>query len=308
MNTVKKITWLIAHQPERLFLRTANAFADALKSKTNTVFELEIHTMSSYTEKYGAPTENLLNLLDNGTIQMTQTEVGNYGRWNKNFMALDLPFLFKDHDHCDRVLEGKIGKALCQNLVNHANMRGLSFTYSGGFRVIGSNTPIGSLEGLKNLRVLTGRNPVLSETLSAVGAIATPHSSSAADNFGYTHVNNGEADATETTYIRFQGKHVLKTNHSMFLTAIAINEEFYQSLNIEQQQAIADAALEAGRLERQWSIEDSMEFENKCIENGVSISELAPEELQSFRDAVESIYSTWESRFLPGMVKHIRMQ
>jgi TRAP-type C4-dicarboxylate transport system substrate-binding protein len=307
MKTVK-IKWLIAHQPERLFLRTANAFADALKTKTNSAVDLEIHTMTSYTEKYGAPTNHLLNLLDSGEIQMTQTEVGSYGRWNKNFMALDLPFLFKDHDHCTRVLEGKIGKAMCQNLANHANMRGLAFTYSGGFRVIGSNQPITTLDGLKNLRVLTGQSPVLSETLSAVGAVAKPHSETAADNYGYTHVNNGEADATETTYIRFQGKHVLKTNHSMFLTAIAINEEFYQSLDVELQQAITEAALEAGRLERQWSIEDSEEFENKCVENGVNISELAPEELQRFRDSVESVYTSWESRFLPGMIKHIRMQ
>lgn len=306
MKTVK-IKWLIAHQPERLFLRTANAFADALKNKTKSVVELEIHNMSTYTEKYGAPGNHLLNLLDSGEIQMTQTEVGNFGRWNKNFMALDLPFLFDSHDHCTRVLEGKIGQAMCQNLANHSNMRGLAFTYSGGFRVIGSNEPIDCLDGIKNLRVLTGQNPVLSETLAAIGAVAKPHSESAADNFGYTHVNSGEADATETTYIRFQGKHVLKTNHSMFLTTIAINEDFYQGLDIELQTAITEAALEAGKLERQWSIEDSKEFEDKCIENGVSITELSASELQQFRDSVMGVYDSWESRFLPGMIKHIRM-
>jgi TRAP-type transport system periplasmic protein len=307
METVK-IKWLIAHHPERLFLRTANAFADALKKKTNSTVELEIHTMSTYIEKYGKPTGNLLNLLDSGEIQMTQTEVGEYGRWNANFMALDLPFLFNGHDHCTRVLEGKIGKAMCQNLANHANMRGLAFTYSGGFRVIGSNEPITDLDGLKNLRVLTGRNPVLAETLSAVGAVAKAHSESTADDFGYAHVNAGEADATETTYIRFQGKHVLKTNHSMFLTTIAINEDFYQGLSSELQQAIREAALEAGHLERQWSIQDSLDFEENCEENGVSITELSAEDMQQFRDSVMGVYDTWESRFLPGMIKHIRMQ
>lgn len=307
MKTVK-IKWLIAHHPERLFLRTANAFADALKKKTDSKVELEIHTMTTYTEKYGEPTDHLLNLLNSGEIQMTQTEVGAYGRWNANFMALDLPFLFEDHDHCTRVLEGKIGKAMCQNLANNANMRGLAFTYSGGFRVIGSNDPITSLEGLKNLRVLTGQSPVLSETLAAIGAVAKPHSETTADNFGYAHVNSGEADATETTYIRFQGKHVLKTNHSMFLTAIAINEEFYQSLDPELQAAISDAALEAGRLERQWSVEDGKEFEDNCVENGVTISELNADEMAQFRESVMGVYDSWEKRFIPGMIKHIRMQ
>lgn len=307
MKTVK-IKWLIAHQPERLFLRTAGAFADALKKRTSVPVEIEIDNVTTYTKKYGELTKDLLNMLNDGDIQMTQTEVSTYGRWNKNFMALDLPFLFNDHDHCTRVLEGKIGQAMCQNLANHSNMRGLAFTYSGGFRVIGSNKPIENLDALKNLRVLTSRtSPVLRETLSAVGAVATLHNAEL-DNYGYTDVDNGIADATETTYIRFQGKHVLKTNHSMFLTTIAINEKFYQSLDPELQQAIADAAIEAGQLERQWSVEDAQQFEENCVQNGVSIYDLSDEDKQKFRDSVESVYTTWEDKFLPGMVKHIRMQ
>jgi TRAP-type C4-dicarboxylate transport system substrate-binding protein len=306
MKTVK-IKWLIAHHPERLFLRTANAFADALKNKTNSTVELEILTVPMYKEKYGEPTKNLLNLLNDGDIQMTQTEVSEYGEWNKNFMALDLPFLFRDHDHCTRVLEGKIGRALCQNLANNANMRGLAFTYSGGFRVIGSNAPINSFDELKNLRVLVSRSPINQDTMSAVGATTAKHKAEL-DNYGYADIANGTADATETTYIRFQGKNVLKTNHSMFLTTIAINEEFYQSLDTELQQAIAEAALEAGHLERQWSIEDAHEFENNCQENGVSINELSAEDNKKFYDAAMSVYNTWEEKFMPGMIKHIRMQ
>jgi TRAP-type C4-dicarboxylate transport system substrate-binding protein len=304
-----KIKWLIAHQPERLFLRTANAFANALqKKKTNSMVELEIHTMSTYTEKYGAPRDHLLNLLNDGEIQMTQTEVSAYGLWNRNFMVFDLPFLFRDHDHCTRVVEGKIGQAMCQNLANNANMRGLAFTYSGGYRVIGSNEPINSLEDLKNLRVLSSlANPISQETLAALGAVATPHGGSN-DNHGYAKIEDGLADATETTYIRFQGKHVLKTNHSMFLTTIAINNEFYQGLDSDLQQAIAEAALEAGHLERQWSIDEAQEFEEKCIENGVSITELSAAEMKEFRDSVMKVYDTWESQFPPGMIDHIRMQ
>ena len=306
METVK-IKWLIAHQPERLFLRTANAFADALKKHTNAQVELEIMTMSTYKEKYGEPTKDLLNMLNDGDIQMTQTEVSHYAPWNNNFLALDLPFLFKDHDHCTRVLEGSIGRALCQNLANHSNMRGLAFTYSGGFRVIGSNEPITSYDDLQNLRVLISPSPINRDTLSAVGAIATPHNTKH-DNYGYTDVNAGIADATETTYIRFQGKHVLKTNHSMFLTTIAINDEFFQGLSNDLQTAIFEAAIEAGRLERQWSVEDAHEFEEKCNENGVSITELNEEDSKKFYDSSMSVYDTWEKKFVTGMIKHIRMQ
>lgn len=48
-----KIKWLIAHEPERLFLRTANAFASELNKKIGDQVEIEILTTKTYVEKYG---------------------------------------------------------------------------------------------------------------------------------------------------------------------------------------------------------------------------------------------------------------
>lgn len=301
------IKWLIAHDPERLFVRTAKAFTDALSSRIGNTVDVEVLTISSYEQKYGKPQKDLLNLLNDGDVQMTQTEVGYFGHWNKNFMVLDLPYLFRDHDHCTRVLEGRIGQAMCANLAKHSNMRGLAFTYSGGYRVIGSNEPITSLKNLRNLRVLTGSNPILSDALSTVCGETKFHGT-VTTNYGYATIEQGLADATETTYIRFQGKHVLKTNHSMFLTTIAINDKFLQSLDSHVQVAVAEAAVEAGRLEREWSIQEAAEFETNCATNGVTITEFDADDAVEFEKSVTSIYSKWNNEFLPGMVEHIRLQ
>ena len=52
--------------------------------------------------------------------------------------------------------------------------------------------------------------------------------------------------AVETTYLRFSGKYVLKTEHSMFLTSILTGDGFWNTLTQEQQ----DAEFDIGRIDQ----------------------------------------------------------
>ena len=111
----KKIRWLIAHEPQHLFLRTARAFAEAIEKSSEGRLAIEILTTEMLAEKYGTTMEyclDVVKLLTEGGVEMTQTQVHFFSEWNKNFKALDLPFLFRDHDHVTKVLEGRIGQAL----------------------------------------------------------------------------------------------------------------------------------------------------------------------------------------------------
>jgi len=301
MNKIK-LRWVISHEPVELFLRTADAFVKEINEKAGDRLEVEIIIEPE--------TPKLLNRLTAGEMEITHTESYFFGQWNKNFRVFDMPFLFRDHDHCTRVLEGQIGTALCQNLANHANMRGLGFTYSGGYRVIGSQEPIETFEDLQNLRIVVNHNPVNSYTMNAVGAIPQLQLY-AVDNYGYDRIANNEADASETTYIRFQrlskGKAVLKTNHSMFITVIAINETFFQGLDKDLKEIIETAAKNAAVMERKISIKDAEEFEKNCHANGVTITELSAEDQKQFYDSVMPIYDEWKDQFLPGMIEHIKL-
>jgi hypothetical protein len=51
MTEKRKIRWFIAHHPQELFIRTANAFFDELKKYTDD-FELEILDYETYFQQY----------------------------------------------------------------------------------------------------------------------------------------------------------------------------------------------------------------------------------------------------------------
>lgn len=303
-----KVRWLVAHEPEYLFIRTAEAFAKELDKVSGGRIEVEIITKKIFQEKYGKEVKanNPMELIESGFIQMTQTQIHVYGeRYVEDFKVLDMPFLFDNHDHATRVLEGPIGKELCRKLSVSSPLTGLAFTYSGGWRIIGSNKPITNLEELSKTKIRVNKNPVNFDAMEAIGA--TPVKTiGMVEGYGYDKLDTGELDAVESTYLRFLGTSILKTNHSMFLTNISVNTEFLNSLEPELQEAFRSAAFLAARVERVESIEDAEVFERDCISKGVTIYDMPEDDRNKFRESMSGVYEKWSNIFSDGLVDSIR--
>jgi TRAP-type C4-dicarboxylate transport system substrate-binding protein len=69
-------------------------------------------------------------------------------KYEHDLLSLDMPFIFEDHDHATRVLEGEVGEFLLNKITEKSNVRGMAFTYSGGFRNILSSKKVSTLQGL----------------------------------------------------------------------------------------------------------------------------------------------------------------
>jgi TRAP-type C4-dicarboxylate transport system substrate-binding protein len=321
MNNPRKVRWLIAHQPQELFVRTANAFKEELVKQGLDSIELEILTYPEYCEKYspieglelmndyngenfGKGFESFWKALDDGAIEMSQTQVTRIGDRYSDFDAIDLPFIFDNHDHVSRVLEGDIGHELCAELGRRTPVTGLAFTYSGGYRVIGSNDPINGIEDLQGLKIIVDKPSTLGTTIESMGgeAVAIPPYLWKK----YDVLDSKLGDAVETTYLRFEGKHILKTNHSMFMTTILVGNKFWDTLTATEQEIFRRAAFEAARKERQWSIEDAEKFEADAKQNGVNIVDISDEDRKILKHKSQIAYSKFKYHFSDGLIQKIR--
>lgn len=313
MTEPRTIRWVVAHEPVHLFLRTAEAFAAEIEKTSKGLLKIEILTSDDYANKYhqgqrptGTRIKTLFDELSAGQFEMFQTTVSWYGMINNHFLALDLPFLFRDHDHAERVLEGPIGRALCDSLALRSNVKGLAFTYSGGYRVIGTKEAIKSIADLRGKRIKVNPNPLCYLTMQKLGAVPISVEPGLGANADLDIIDGVNHDAAETTYLRFRGEHLLKTGHSLFLTTIAINKDFWDSLGPELQGLMSEAAVAAAKIERQWSIEDGVKFETEADLNGVTIVDISPEEQEQFRAITESVYKETEGWFQPGFINAIK--
>ena len=227
------VKWVIAHEPIGLFLKVAESFAKEVNEKTNGMFNIEVLSLTDYSVKYNKgqkiTKDDLMALVDSGAIEMSHIYTTWLADYNKDLHALDLPFLFQDHAHADRVLEGEIGKSLLAGVSKNSNLKAMSFTYSGGYRVVPANFEADSVEAWAGKKIRTSRSPAAVETFKLLGAepfdgIALEEMNQAADQ--------GIIEAGESTYVRVfpleqnkSFKVVNDTAHSLFLTSIIVDRK-----------------------------------------------------------------------------------
>jgi TRAP-type C4-dicarboxylate transport system substrate-binding protein len=308
------IKWLIAHEPVELFLRTANAFSKKIAELTDNKYTVEIFTAAEANEHLfkGNP-KDPMTALDNGEIQMSQLHISELARWHSpDFFALDLPFLFKDHDHASRVLEGEIGQTMLKGLSSRSPATGMSFTYSGGYRCVVSEKPIDSIGAFKHVNFATNYNPVSIDTVEAFGAVAKPFA--IADYHIKTKAEGSGADVLETTIPRYLAqfkdtnkKFMTNTKHSLFLTSIIIGNNFWQTLDQETKVKFQQACDYAAQLERKWSVEEAEQFAEKLDHSdiGVSYRELTEKEMAELKTLTAPVVDKYKNFFTAGLIDGI---
>ena len=316
MTQTTKIRWVIAHEPLNLFVRAAKDFQDHLNAvlTAEQQVEVEIMTLTEYSQRYNngvvVTKHDLLDLMEAGKIEMSQM----YTTWlaehyENDFLALDLPFLFTDHDHATRVLEGEVGETLLAKLTDKSNVRGLSFTYSGGFRQMISNKEVSTLSDLVGTKQRSNRNPVAQATFKALGLDAVPSEiEEIRDN-----MLAGMFEGAETNYPRIYPlgqnevtKTVLDTEHSLFLTTMIIGDRFWESLSADVQAVIKTAAIEAGREERAETIRDGEIAKQKLVAQGATIKQLSAEEKAWAIEQTAVVYDQFRDTFTTGLVDKIK--
>ena len=312
MDTIK-IRWVLAHEPIELFLRAANKFSEEIKSKTSGQISIEVMTLSEYSKKYknGAKVTklDLLNLMEAGEIEMSQMYTTTLGRYNQDMYALDMPFLFRNHEHAAKVLEGDIGQNLMNGLSKASNIQGLAFTYSGGYRMIVANKPLRTMEDFKDVKIRVAKSPVAVDLIKSVGAEPVPMELEEINDAIY----EDKIDGGESTYPRFYSmkqnevtSFINDTQHSLFLTSIIVSKSFWSSLPKDLQAIMSSAALSAANTERQESVDDVSVIQNKCKQDGVEIVFLNNNEQEKMKKATEPMYEKYDKVFSSDLLKNIK--
>jgi TRAP-type C4-dicarboxylate transport system substrate-binding protein len=252
-----------------------------------------------------------MDLINSGAIEMSHIYTTWLADYNKDLHALDLPFLFRDHDHADRVLEGSIGTELLAGVSKNSNIRAMSFTYSGGYRVVPSNFRGDTVESWKGRKIRTSRSPVAVDTFKLLGA--DPYENISLEEMN-DYADRGEIDAGESTYVRVfpldqykSFKVVNDTAHSLFLTSIIVNQGFLAQFSNEVQEIMATAAFNAARAERRESVADIPNILAECEEKGVEVVRMSLEEETKFREVTGKVYDMYKDYFSTGLVENIKL-
>ena len=308
------IKWVLAHEPIDLFIRAAEKFKEVLDERAPGQFDVEIQLLSEYCEKHNSGQaiikHDLMDHVADGRIEMSQMYTYTLSKICPDLDVFDLPFLFRDHDHADRIFEGPIGQNMLSTYSRpDSKIQGLAFTYSGGYKQMLLKDNIETLAEFEGHNMRVSPSSVSADSMASLGA--TPVKIDVEQMA--EAMADGIIDGGESSWPRLYSlgiaehtKTVIDTNHSLLLTNIIVNTNFLNSLTPEQRQIVKDAAMEAGRYEREISVGEVEPLTNRAIADGIKVIRMSDSEREHFRSATENMYSKWDSHFSPGLVDLIK--
>jgi TRAP-type C4-dicarboxylate transport system substrate-binding protein len=159
------------------------------------------------------------------------------------------------------------------------------------------------------MKIRTNRNPVAQETIRVLGAdifVCETEDTRA-------HIIEGDCEGGETVYSRIYplgqnevSKSVIDSKHSLFLTTMIMRDDFWATLSPEVKAVIKDAAIKAGRKEREVTIKDGDLARQQLINDGIDIVELTEEETKDWKEKAQVVYDKFEPTFTPGLIDRIK--
>ena len=166
---------------------------------------------------------------------------------------IDAPFLFRDLDHWNKVLDADLLKPVADEIAQKAEVMLIGYA-GGGTRNIFVNKPVRNLAEIKGLKVRVQGAPIWSRTFAAVGMSPTV----IAYNEVYNAIQNGvisagENEAAGVEQMKFfeVGPNLSMTEHAITIRPLCFSGKTFNKLPKDLQAAIMKAGKEAGAFGRQ---------------------------------------------------------
>ena len=166
---------------------------------------------------------------------------------------IDAPFLFRDIDHWNKVLDADTLKPIADEVSAKGDVMLIGFA-GGGTRNIFANKPVRNLQEMKGLKVRVQGAPIWSKTFAAVGmsptVIAYDEIYNAIQN-GVISAGENEAAGVEAMKFYEVGPNLNMTQHAITIRPICFSGKTFKKLPPDLQAAILKAGKEAGIYGRQ---------------------------------------------------------
>ncbi|MEQ8701006.1 MAG: TRAP transporter substrate-binding protein, partial [Bauldia litoralis] len=184
--------------------------------------------------------------------------------FSKMAPLMDMPFLFRDEDHWQKVLEQDGLKPVADDILKTADVILLGYA-GGGTRNVFANKKISNLEEMQDLPIRMQGAPIWTRVFDAIGAAPTV----IAYNEVYNGISTGVIEAAENEAAGIEqmkfyevGPDISLTQHAITVRPIAFSGKTMDRLPEDLQACVRSAGMEAGKYGREIeSSEDSKKLE-----------------------------------------------
>jgi tripartite ATP-independent transporter DctP family solute receptor len=245
-----------------------------------------------------------------GAIQIARVSVGVLGPLIDDLNVFNLPFLFRNTAHMQKVIDGPIGRELLDKVTRNRNVGlvALAWMDAGARSVYDTKRPIRSIADLKGLKVRVMGNPMFVDMMNALGGNGVA--------MGYDQVfsalQTGVVDGAENNPPSFifdnhyqVAKYYTLTEHLIVPEILVFSRRTWDRLANDDQELIGKFSREAQSEERVLWEAYEKEAMSKATAAGVQVFDVADK--KPFQDAVQPVWHKYGPRFA-DIVKRIQAE
>lgn len=271
-----------ADQPKHA---AALALKEHVEKATNGSLKIEIYPAGQL-----GTAQQMMEGLRLGSVEMAVVHDGGIPGVYKTFNIFGLPFLFDDHEHAYRVLDGQFGKDLAEDMRKRTGIRLMAYADNGIRHFTNSKRPIRTPEDMKGLKMRVQPSPVFVKLVESLGASPT------AIDWGElpAALAQGTADGQENGVTNILAaslyqhqKHVTLDGHVYSLHAYLVSDRFYNSLTDAERKALAEGVERAKKIHRDMTRAQDLSAKQVLAEKGMTVTELSAGEIDRFRQIAQ---------------------
>ena len=235
-----------------------------------------------------------------GALQIARISVGPMGPIVPELNVFNLPFMFRDNAHMEKVIDGPIGVEMLKKLSDHptANLIGLCWMNAGTRNVYNSKKPIKDLADLKGLKIRMMGNPVFVDTMNSLGGNGVAMGFDQLINALQTGVVDG-AENNEPSYDSGQhyryAKFYSKTGHLMIPEILVFSRKSWEGLSKDDQALIQKFATESQQEQRKLWDEKTKEAVVKMKASGITI--VTDVDKKAFQASVKPVWDKYGAKY-----------
>lgn len=244
-----------------------------------------------------------------GAIAFARVSVGALGPVVDDLNVFNLPYVFRDTAHMQKVIDGDIGKDLLDKVTNSGKgLIGLCWMDAGARSFYNTKKPIKSMADLKGMKFRVMGNPMFVDMANSMGGNGVA--------MGYDQVFNalqtGVVDGAENNPPSFVfdnhyqlAKYYTIDEHLIVPEMLVMSKKVFDQMSKEEQAALLKYAREAQFEERKlWE-----EYEKKAMDKakaaGIEIDHLPAAEKAKMQAAVKPVWDKYGPKYAE-MVKRIQ--
>jgi TRAP-type C4-dicarboxylate transport system substrate-binding protein len=165
---------------------------------------------------------------------------------------MDMPFLFRDLDHWNAVMDSDAMAPLAADVLAKANVRLIGYA-GGGTRQLIVNRPVTNMDELAGLPIRVMGAPIQTQIFEAIGAAPSVIAYDEVYNAiqtGVIDAAENEAAGIETMKFYEVGPDIALTQHAITVRPIAFSNATFERLTPEEQECVLQAGMAGGKVGR----------------------------------------------------------